>query len=94
MLNPTKTQCMLVGRSKTELPLHPKLHVNGAVLSAGDSFKILGVIFDKKLTFEKHLRGIAASVLQKIGILRRFYRLFGNESVSLKCYNARNVVLQ
>ena len=36
-----------------------------------DSFKLLGVLSDKKLTFEKHLRSVATNIAQKVGILRK-----------------------
>ena len=87
-LNPSKTQCMIVGRSRTHLPLHPELYIDGTVLGDSDSFKILGVTFDQKLTFEKHIRNVASSVSQKIGILRRCCRMFSDEAVILKCFNA------
>ena len=87
-LNPSKTQCMIVGRSRTHLPLHPELFINGTILSDSDSFKILGLTFDKKLTYEKHIRNIASSVSQKVGILRKCFRMFGDEAIILKCFNA------
>ena len=77
-LNPSKTQCMMVSRSRTHLSLHPELCINETVLSTSDSFKILGVTFDKKLTFEEHICNIA-SISQKVGILRSCFRMFGDE---------------
>ena len=87
-LNPSKTQSMTISRSRTLFPLHPDLHIDGTVLSDSNSFKILGVTFDKKLTFEKHIRNIASSVSQKIGILRRCFKIFNDTAVIMKCFNA------
>ena len=78
-LNPSKTQNMIVSRSRTLLPLHPDLHIDGMALNASDFFKVLGITFDKKFTFEKHIRIIASSVSQKVGILRKSIRMFGDE---------------
>ena len=87
-LNPSKTQNMIVSRSRTLLPLHPDLHIDGMALNASDFFKVLGVTFDKKLTFEKHIRNIASSVSQKVGILRKSIRMFGDEAIIAKCFNS------
>ena len=87
-LNPAKTQSMIVGRSRTLVPSHPDLIIDGTVVSNSDCFKILGVTFDKKLTFEKHIRGIATSVSRKLGMLRKSFRIFGDEAIILKCFNS------
>ena len=51
-------------------PPHPNLIINGHSLAMNDSFKLLGVLFDKKLTFEKHIRFVTSSIAEKVGILR------------------------
>ena len=60
-LNPTKTQSMIVSRSRTLFPDHPDLFLNNFVLSTCNSFKILGVLFDSKFTFEQHIRSESSS---------------------------------
>ena len=87
-LNPNKTQSMIVSRSRTLYPNHPDLLINGVVLSTCDSFKILGVLFDSKFTFERHVRAVSSSVAQKIGLLRKSFRIFGDPSVLKRCFNA------
>ena len=52
------------------------------------TFKILGVMFDSKFTFERHIRSISSSVAQKIGLLRKSFRIFGDCDVLLKCFNS------
>ena len=87
-LNPLKTQSMIISRSRTLYPQHPDLRIDNAVLVTSNSFKILGVTFDSKLTFEKHIRNVASGISQKVGILRKCFRVFGNETVLLHCFNS------
>ena len=61
-LNPNKTQSMIVSRSATAFPPHPDLLVRSTSLNSCDSLKILGVMFDSKFTFERHIRSISSSV--------------------------------
>ena len=56
LMNPTKTQSMIVGRSRTVHPAHPDLLIDNVPLVNSNSFKILGVQFDKK---NSHLRLIS-----------------------------------
>ena len=51
------------------------------------TFNFLGVMFDSKFTFERHIHSISSSVDQKIGLLRKSFRIFGDHSVLLKCFN-------
>ena len=87
-LNPSKTQSMIVSRSRTLNPSHPDLIINNVVLDTCSSFKILGVLFDSKFTFEQHLRSISSTVAQKIGLLRKSYKIFGDTSILKKCFNS------
>ena len=50
-MNPTKTQCMIVSRSRTAFPPHLDLFISDVPLTLCASFKIIGVIFDDKFTF-------------------------------------------
>ena len=68
-LNASKTQSIVVSRSRTLVPPHPDLLIDNVPLNSCNSFKILGVILDSKFTFEKHMQSISSSVAQKIGIL-------------------------
>ena len=55
-LNASNTKTMIVSRSRTIHPQSPPLTIDGIVLKESDDLDILGVTFDSKLTFEKHLR--------------------------------------
>ena len=64
-LNANKTQSMIVSRSRTLVPNHPDLSINNVILQTCESFKILGIEFDSKFTFEQHIRTVSSSVAQK-----------------------------
>ena len=87
-LNPGKTKAMVVSRSRTLFPVSPPLTLDGAILDESEDLVILGVTFDAKLTFEKHVRSITRSVSQKLGIMRRAWRVFGNHSLLLQCFKS------
>ena len=55
-LNASKTKTMIVSRSRTMHPQSPPLTIGGTVPKESDDLVILGVTFDSKITFEKHLR--------------------------------------
>ena len=51
----SKTKTMIVSRPRTMHPQSAPLTIGGTVLKESDDLIILGVTFDSKLTFEKHL---------------------------------------
>ena len=60
-LNPNNTQGMIVSRSRTVFPPHPDLLVGSTFLNSCEFFKVLGVMFDSKFTFERHIRSISSA---------------------------------
>ena len=54
-LNESKTNTMIVYWSRTLHPQSPALTIGGTVLKESDGLVIVGMTFDSKLTFEKHL---------------------------------------
>ena len=58
-LNASKTKTMIVSRSRTMHPQSPTLTIGGTVLKESDDLIFLGVTFDLKMTFEKHLRSVS-----------------------------------
>ena len=58
-LNASKTKAMIVSRSCTMHPQPDPLTIDGTVLKESVDLDILGVTFDSKLTFEKHLRSVS-----------------------------------
>ena len=67
-------------------PLSPPLTVGGTVLKESDDLVILGVTFDSKMTFEKHLRSVSRAASQTLGILRKFWRVFHDRSHLGRCF--------
>ena len=49
-------------------PQSPTLTIDGAVLKESDDLDILGVTFDSKLTFEKHLPPVSRAASQRLAL--------------------------
>ena len=67
---------MIVSRSHPVHPQSPSLTIGGTVLKGSDDLVILGVTFDSKMTFEKHLHSVSRAASQRLGILRKSWRVF------------------
>ena len=71
-LNASKSKTMMVSKSRTwRSPT-----IGGTALKESDDLVILGVTFDYKLTFEKHLRLVSKAASQRLGMLRKSWRVF------------------
>ena len=70
-LNASKTKTMIVSRSSIMHPQSPPLTIDGTGLKESVDLDILGVTFDSKLTFEKHLRSVSRAASQRLGILKK-----------------------
>ena len=77
---------MIVSRSRTMHPQSPPLSIGGTVLKESDDLVILGVTFDSKLTFEKHLRLVSRAASQRLCILRKSWRVFHDRSLLERCF--------
>ena len=78
-MNASKTKTMIVSRSRT-------LIIGGTVLKESDDLAILGVTFDSKMTFEKHLCSVSRAASQILGILRKCWRVFHDRSLLGRCF--------
>ena len=58
-MNARMTKTMIVLSSCTMHPQSPPLTIGGTVLNESDDLVILGVTFDSKMTFEKHLHSVS-----------------------------------
>ena len=65
-LNASKTKTMIVSRSCTMHPQSPALNIGRTVLKESDDLGILGVTFDSKMTFEKHLNSVSRAASQRL----------------------------
>ena len=85
-LNASKTKTMIVSRSHTMHPQSPPLTIGGTVLKKSDDIVILGVTFDSKMTFEKHLRSVSRAASQRLGILRKSWQVFHDRAHLGRCF--------
>ena len=83
-LKSSKTKIMIVSRSRT-MHLQP-LIIGGTVLKESDHLVILGVTFDSKMTFEKHLHSVSRAAAQRLDILRKTWRVFHDRSLLGRCF--------
>ena len=67
-------------------PQSPSLTIGGTVLKESDDLVILGVTFDSKLTIEKHLHLVSRADSQRLGILRKSWRVFHDRSLLERCF--------
>ena len=80
-LNESKNKTIIVSRSRS---MHPQ--IGGPVLKESDDLVILGVTFDLMMTFEKHLRSVSRAASQRLGILRKYWRVFHDRSLLGRCF--------
>ena len=85
-LNESKTKTMIVSRSRAMHPQSPPLTVDSTVLKESDDPDILGVTFDSKLIFEKHLCSVSRAASQRLGILRKSWRVFHDKLLIVRCF--------
>ena len=69
------------------------------MLKESDDLYILGVTFDSKITFEKHLHSVSREASQRLGILRKSRkvledRLLFGRSFGVLCCPTWSIVLQ
>ena len=67
-------------------PLSSDLVIDGSVVEMVSEWKILGIIPDSKLAFEKQVRAIAASASRRVGILRKTMSIFRDLAVLAKYF--------
>ena len=87
-LNVGKTKSMTISRSRTMLPCFPDITLNGSTLKETSELTILGVIFDPKLTFERHVWSVASSASERIGLLRWAHNIFDSAEVMHHCFKS------
>ena len=65
---------MIASRSRTMHPQSPALTIGGTLLKT--DLAMLGVAFDSKIPFEKHLRSVSRAASKRLGILRKSWHVF------------------
>ena len=85
-LNASKSKTMIVSRSRTMHHQSPLLTIGRTVLKESDDLVSLGVTFDSKMTFEKHLRSVSRAASQRLGIMRKSWHVFHDRSLLGRCF--------
>ena len=67
-------------------PQSPPLTIGGTLLEESDDLVILGVTFDSKMTFDKHLRSVSRAASQSLCILRKSWHVFRYSLLLVKCF--------
>ena len=75
-LNASKTKTVIDSTSSTMHPQSPPITIGGTVLKESDDLDILGVTFDSKVTFGKHLRSVSRAASQRLGIMSKSWRVY------------------
>ena len=78
-LNESNTKIMTVYRSGSIHPKSTPLTLNRTVPNESADLVILGVTFDAKMTFEKHLRSASRAAAQSV-IMRMSWQVFHDRS--------------
>ena len=66
---PSKSQATTISRHLRPWPI-PLVKFDGVTVEEANSLRLLGVTFDKTLSFGQHLRSVAVRAAQRIGFLR------------------------
>ena len=85
-LNASKTKTMIVSMSRTVHPQLTPLTLDGTVLEESADLVILGVTFDAKMTFEKHLRSVSSAAAQRLGIMRKSWQVFHDRPLLVRSF--------
>ena len=80
-LNASKTKTIIVSRSLTVRPQLTPLTLAGTVLKESADLVTLGVTFDAKMTFEKHIRFVSSAAAQRLIIMRKSFQVFHDQSL-------------
>ena len=77
-----KTQCMVISRSPNDSRMvQGRLSFNGGTLNITDHLNVLGVEFDSKLSFSRHVENLARKASTKITVLRRMKQLLDKKGL-------------
>ena len=85
-LNASKTKTMIVARLRTLHPPSPPINYWRYCAEGVWWPWYIGLTFDSKMTFEKHLRSVSSAASPWLGILRKSWRVFHDRSLLGRCF--------
>ena len=86
-LNATKTKIMIYGNHQVEPTVN--IQCNGTVVDLVDSFKVLGITLDPKLSMNAHIKEIERKVAKRIYILRTLKKNGADVDALIMVYKAQ-----
>ena len=86
LVNSTKTKALVISRSRTLTPVFFNLVLDGILVERVTALMVLGVVSDTKLSFESHIRSMAAFASSKLGIMKKALCLFDVPHLVLRCF--------
>ncbi|CAH2089439.1 unnamed protein product [Euphydryas editha] len=81
-------KCFHVKFSRKHVVAESNYYLNGTLIKEVNSIKDLGVIFDKKLTFDDHIQYITEKASKMLGFIMRNGKEFRNLQTKRLLYNA------
>ena len=81
--HPDKCKVLSISRSKTPIEFEYTLH--GHKLEHVTNAKYLGVIFNKKFTWDEHISNVASKANKTLGFLRRNLQV-NNQQLKFQAY--------
>ena len=94
-LNEEKTKEMVIHFGKiNDVSSVPLLVINGSCIQRVDSFKLLGVVFNSRLTWSDHVQYILSKVSKRIFIIHHLVRIgiVSRDIVTVYCAMIRSVL--
>ena len=70
-MNLMKTKALVISRSRTHAPIFHNLVLDATVVERVTELMVFDVVLDTKLSFEGHIRSIAAYASSKLGIMQK-----------------------
>ena len=83
--NPDKFQALILSKSKSDNS-NVKLNIGGKIIMSDSNVKLLGVLIDQKLNFNKHIEKICKTASQQLNAIFRFKNILSDE--------AKNILVQ
>lgn len=68
-LNPSKSKCLVIAKRAFDLSILPKVILNNLAIEFVDSAKNLGIIFDRTLSWNRHINSTIGKVYSMLRIL-------------------------
>ena len=85
-LNASKSKTTIVSMSHTVHPQPTPLTLDRTVMKEFADLAILGVTFDAKMIFEKHICSVSCAAAQRLGIMRKSWQVFHDWSLLLRSF--------